>query len=337
MLDHATLDKVDYRDRQPELFRADVLAGLTSRQKTLPSRWLYDDKGSVLFEEITRLPEYYPTRAETAILSRNAGEIAALIGPDAVVIEYGAGAGIKTEILIEALQTPRLYVPVDIAADFLDETVVRFRRRFAGVPAWPVVADFTGSFDIPRSVPAAPRAGFFPGSTIGNLDAGQTRAFLRRMRAHVGDLGAALIGVDLKKDIGLLLAAYDDAQGVTAAFNLNLLTRINRELDGDFDLRRFAHEARWNDQESAVEMHLVSLENQTVTVAGQRIDFTIGETIHTESSRKYDLAGFTAVVEREGWRVGAIWSDPGEQFGVFGLIAADLPGAPPPSRSLLPS
>ena len=243
------LDLVESKLSQHEAFRADVLAGLSQRQKTLPSRWLYDQRGSELFEEITRLDEYYLTRTETAILRRHAEEMAALCGDGIVLLEYGAGAAIKSEILIDALHAPRLYAPIDIAADFLAETVERFRDRFPELPTRPIIADFTVDFDIPADIPARPRAAFFPGSTLGNLLPSDAGALLRRMREHVGRSGKAIIGVDLRKDIQTLIAAYDDKQGVTAEFNLNLLVRINRELEGDFALDAFAHEARWNERE----------------------------------------------------------------------------------------
>jgi len=315
------LEIVSRQTLQLEAFRADVASGLSQRQKTLPSRWLYDDHGCKIFEEITQLDEYYPTRTETAILRDRAREIADFCGEKAVLLEYGAGAGIKTEILIDALDRPRLYVPIDIAGDFLDGTVVRMRQRFPDLETLPVVADFTSDFDIPRGVPRGRRSAFFPGSTIGNLDPHETEQFLRRVRRHVGWRGAAIVGVDLKKDVGTLLAAYDDREGVTAAFNLNLLTRINRELDGDFSLEGFAHQARWNEVESAIEMHLVSLREQVVTVNGRPFAFEIGETIHTESSRKYEVGSFLELAECWGWCVNAIWSDPDRRFAVFGLDA----------------
>ncbi len=252
------LDLVKSKLSQHEAFRADVLAGLAQRQKTLPSRWLYDQRGSELFEEITGLDEYYLTRTETAILRRHAGEMADLCGEGAVLLEYGAGAAIKSEILIDALRAPRMYAPIDIAADFLSQTVERIQDRFLDLRVRPIIADFTVDFDIPADVPARPRVAFFPGSTLGNLLPTDAVALLRRMREHVGERGKAIIGVDLRKDIQTLIAAYDDARGVTAAFNLNLLVRINRELNGDFALDAFAHEARWNERESAIEMHIVS-------------------------------------------------------------------------------
>ncbi|MDR4305740.1 L-histidine N(alpha)-methyltransferase [Chelatococcus sambhunathii] len=314
------LERVDFRETQREALRADVLAGLTGARKTLPSRWLYDDRGSELFEEITQLPEYYPTRTETSILRTHAGDMARFCGARAVLIEYGAGAGVKTEILLGALESPALYVPVDIAGDFLVTAAERIEQRFPYIEIRPVVADFTDDFDLPADLPKLPpRVAFFPGSTIGNLAPRDAVDLLARMRGHVGADGKAIVGVDLRKDIATLVAAYDDAAGVTAAFNLNLLARINRELDADFDLGRFAHEARWSEAKSAIEMHLVSLADQTVFVGGRRISFAEGETIHTEDSRKYDLTGFARLAEKAGWRVAETWIDPGRLFAVLGL------------------
>jgi dimethylhistidine N-methyltransferase len=311
----------DYRISQPQLFRQDVIAGLSMHRKTLSCRWLYDERGSELFEQITQLEEYYPTRVETGILRSNSAEMAAFIGKGATLIEYGAGAGIKTEILIAALEAPRLYVPVDISGDFLDQAVISLRHRFPKIRIWPIVADFTEDFEIPAGIPLKGRSAFFPGSTIGNLDFAETISFLRRVHRHVGRRGTAVIGADLTKDIKILLAAYDDRQGVTAAFNLNLLARINRELGGDFRLERFAHEARWNSVSSAVEMHLVSLEAQTVVVDGQSFDFAAGESIQTETSRKYNVQTVSAIVESAGWYIEEMWTDPRQTFGVFGLAS----------------
>ncbi len=317
------LDLVESKLSQHEAFRADVLAGLSRPQKTLPSRWLYDQRGSELFEEITRLDEYYLTRTETAILQTHAGEMAALCGEGTVLLEYGAGAAIKSEILIDALEAPRLYAPIDIAADFLSRTIERFRDRFPDLPVRPIVTDFTLDFEIPADIPARPRAAFFPGSTLGNLGPSDAAALLRRMRAHVGARGKAIIGIDLRKDVGALIAAYDDKRGVTADFNLNLLTRVNRELGGDFALDAFAHEARWNERDSAIEMHLVSLKPQIVSAAGSSFAFAEGETIHTETCRKFDAAGFAFAAQRCGWRVEKLWSDAAELFAVFGLSAEE--------------
>lgn len=311
----------DYRLTQPELFRQDVLAGLSMPRKTLPCRWLYDERGSELFEQITHLTEYYPTRVETGILRSNANDIAGFIGKGASLIEYGAGAGIKTEILIAALEAPRLYVPVDISGDFLDQAVISLRHRFPTLRIWPIVADFTEDFEIPAGIPMRARSAFFPGSTVGNLDHAETTSFLRRLHRHVGARGTAVIGADLTRDRRILLAAYNDKQGVTAAFNLNLLARINRELGADFKLERFAHEARWNPSASAVEMHLVSREAQTVVIDGQSFDFDAGESIHTETSRKYTIPVLSAIVEGAGWYIDDMWTDPRQSFGVFGLAS----------------
>src|SRR5580698_698243 len=302
-----------------ERFHEDVIEGLGRPSKSLPSRWLYDDRGSELFEEITQLPEYYPTRTETQILREQAHEIAAFCGAHRTVLEYGAGAGIKTEILIRALDNPRLYVPVDIAADFLDQTTERFRRLFPELAIRPVAADFSADFALPEWIPLPNRVAFFPGSTIGNLNPREAGAFLRRMRDQVGPGGKALIGADLCKPVEVLLPAYDDAAGVTGAFNLNLLTRINRELHGNFLPQNFAHVAKWNESEVAVEMHLVSQCTQTVTVGLQEFEFAAGESIHTESSRKYDVAGFTRLANRNGWQVERVWTDEAKQFAIFGL------------------
>jgi dimethylhistidine N-methyltransferase len=317
---------------QFDAFRADVLAGLSQSQKTLPSRWLYDVRGSELFERITRLTEYYPTRTETAILSEHAQEIADFCGEKAIILEYGAGAGIKTEILIDALREPRLYVPIDIAGDFLDQTVARFRRRFPDLQTRPIVADFTAAFALPAWIPGGRRVAFFPGSTVGNLNAAEVAAFLQRLRRQAGADGCAIIGVDMKKDLGTLIAAYDDGEGVTAQFNLNLLARVNRELDGDFVLDRFQHSARWNKVESAVEMHLVSLIAQTAHVSARQFNFTAGETIHTESSRKYDVPGFLALAHNNGWRADRLWTDESGLFSVFGLEWAGRLAAAKSSR-----
>ncbi len=306
-------------DRHRNAFLTDIITGLSHCRKNLPCRWLYDNVGSELFEEITLLPEYYPTRTESAILLDNASAMADFAGSGATLLEYGAGAGIKTETLIAALCAPQRYIPIDIAGEFLGQTVSRIRQRFPELHVEPVISDFMVDFELPAALPEGRRVAFFPGSTIGNLDVAEAGMFLRRMRRHVGLDGAAIIGFDLKKDTQTMLAAYDDAQGVTAQFNLNLLARINRELGGDFVLSGFRHSARWNDAESAVEMHLVSQVAQTVTIDRLSYEFEAGETIHTESSRKYSLEDFAALATINGWRVEQIWSDQRRLFGVAGL------------------
>jgi len=306
-------------ERAADPFYRDVMEGLSRPRKTLPSRWLYDDRGCELFEEITQLPEYYPARTETQILRDRARDIATFCGANRTVVEYGAGAGVKTEILMRALQTPRLYVPVDIAGEFLERTAGRFRSLFPELATRPVTADFSANFALPEWIPQPNRVGFFPGSTIGNLGAREIAAFLERMRYQLGRGGRALVGVDLRKPLDLLLPAYDDAAGVTARFNLNLLTRINRELGGDFAVERFQHRAKWNETESAIEMHLLSIVDQTVTVSGRTFEFSIGETIHTESCRKFAVDDFTMIAGQHGWRVDRVWTDDKQLFGVFGL------------------
>jgi len=315
------MDAAVYRDEQLDAFRQDVLQGLARSQKSLPSRWLYDPQGCELFEQITRLPEYYPTRTETAILQDHAGEIAAFCGPYANLLEYGAGAGIKTEIVVGSLERPRSYIPIDIAGEFLDLTAARFRQQFGSLRVDPVVADFTADFALPaRILDDGRRVAFFPGSTLGNLNAKDAGLFLQRMRRQVGPQGAAIIGIDLKKDLDILLPAYDDRAGVTADFNRNILVRINRELGGQFNASQFRHIACWNEAESAVEMHLESPIDQVIAVAGKGFAFRRGETIHTESSRKYEIQGFSQFARRHGWHTLRLWTDPQRHFAVFGLI-----------------
>ncbi|MER0237101.1 L-histidine N(alpha)-methyltransferase [Fulvimarina sp. MAC8] len=321
------MDVVDIDFEQREAFLADVLEGLSRKQKTLPSRWLYDDEGSELFEAITAVDEYYPTRTETKILNENAAEIGAAFGEGAVLIEYGAGAGVKTEIVLSALKRPECYVPVDIAGDFLEISAERLRGRFPNLTIRPVTADFTADFDLPSDLPADNRGAFFPGSTLGNLGREEAYALLRRVRGHVGQGGRFVIGIDLKKDIETLLAAYDDKAGVTAAFNLNILTRINRELGGSFDHASFEHEARWNPEASAVEMHLVCVNPTRAAVGDQTFVFEGGETIHTESSRKYDLDDFAELSNSAGWSLDQTWTDPQSLFAVVALTAQDGAGA----------
>ncbi|WP_242187056.1 L-histidine N(alpha)-methyltransferase [Sphingomonas sp. CARO-RG-8B-R24-01] len=312
-------DEVGVGAAQRESLRQDVVSGLSQRPKALPSRWLYDDVGSDLFEAITVLEEYYPTRTEMMILSDNRARIADFIGSGAAIIEYGAGSARKTEPLLASLDRPSAYVPVDIAGGFLESTVAALRLPY---PVLPVVADFTQDFRLPDLPHKARRVAFFPGSTIGNLDRIEARLLLQRMHRQVGIGGGAVIGVDLIKDVDILIPAYDDAAGVTEAFNLNYLWRINRELGADFQPERFRHRAQWNVREQAVEMHLVSTDAQTVSIDGRGFRFAAGETIHTESSRKYDAAGIQRLADDSGWKVGEIWTDDASLFAVVGLIAA---------------
>ena len=297
-------------------FENDVLTGLALLEKRLPCRWLYDDRGSKLFEAITNLPEYYPTRVETALLKNHVGNLRALAGTGGDLVEYGAGAGIKTEILLGALE-PDTYIPIDVADDFLVLTAQRLRSAYPELSIAPIVADFTQDFNLPRRRSGHARTGFFPGSTIGNLDPQAVNVFLHRMRCQLGPYGKAVIGVDLVKDSSILIPAYDDAAGITAAFNLNLLIRINRELGGDFDLTQFRHRAVWNADELAIEMRIESLIDQVVRIAGLRHRFRAGETIHTESSRKYTIEGFTCLAQQAGWCVHDVLVDEAKLFSVF--------------------
>ncbi|MEL7486091.1 MAG: L-histidine N(alpha)-methyltransferase [Pseudomonadota bacterium] len=296
-------------------FAADVLAGLLSPEKTISSRWLYDRRGSELFEDITTLEEYYPTRTELAILERHAASIAERIGRNAVLVEYGAGAATKTRTLLSALQDLEAYAPIDISADFLEQTAAVLRREYPGLTVTPIAADFIDGLEsdlLPKT--AGRRAGFFPGSTIGNMDDEQILSFLRSARDGLGRDACFVLGADLKKSADVLIPAYDDARGVTAAFNLNLLTRINRELGANFDLGSFRHEARWNEDRSRIEMHLVSTKAQKVTLLGEELSFEEGETIHTENSRKFRTEDLERLASQSGWRMTETWFDDDRYF-----------------------
>ena len=304
-------------------FLEDVLAGLALPQKSIPPKYFYDEQGCRLFEAICELPEYYLTRTETAILRERAAEIAQFIGPDAQLIEFGSGAQAKTRILIEALQTP-LYVPVDIADDTLRASSAELARLFPWLNVVGVCADYTRPLALPEfaGAPIRRKAVFFPGSTIGNFTPAEALVFLGHARAAAGAGGVLLVGVDLKKNKAVLDAAYDDARGVTAQFNLNLLHRINRELKADFQVKRFRHKAFYDPALGRIEMHLESLYSQFVHVAGRRIDFAYGETIHTEISCKYSIAEFQEMGKRAGFKPEKVWTDPQQLFSVHGMVAA---------------
>lgn len=302
-------------------FRDSVLAGLAARPKTLEAKFFYDERGSQLFDAITELDAYYPTRAEAALLQTHAAEIAAFVGPDASLVEFGSGSSVKTRLLLESLPDLRCYVPIDISGEHLQATAEKLAADFA-LPIIPVHADYTAAFTLPAAVPAERRVGFFPGSTIGNFNPETAVRFLKQARELLGPGSRFLVGADLQKDEGRLIAAYDDAEGVTAAFNLNLLRRINRELAGDFDLAAFRHEARYNRAEGRVEMHLVSRREQQARVDGERFDFAAGESIHTENSYKYTLESFAELARHGGWRSDAQWLDPEGLFSLHGLVAA---------------
>lgn len=308
--------------REPRLFLADVLEGLSQPRKSLPPKYFYDAAGSRLFERICRLPEYYPTRLEVSITRRNLREIGRFAGKGCALLEYGTGEGVKTRLLIAALR-PSVYTPVDISEDALERAVPRLARAFPWLHIVPVRGDFSRPLDIPPLPEGARRVVYFPGSTIGNLTPDEAHAFLKMTRAQVGADGAMIVGVDLKKDANVLHAAYNDAQGVTAAFNLNLLARINRELGGDFDLGRFAHYAFYEPSAGRIEMHLVAKARQTVSIGAHRFSFERGESIHTENSYKYSIAEFQALAARAGFRAAKLWTDRRGRFAVHGLLAAE--------------
>jgi dimethylhistidine N-methyltransferase len=290
-------------------FAADVIAGLTAKPKRLPSKYFYDLAGSALFERITQLPEYYPTRCELALLRENAPAIASLFPPTCALLEFGAGSSKKARILLGAAATVEAYVPVDISGDFLQQDAAQLRRDFPRLAVHPVVADFTQGFEIPPTIARLPRVGFFPGSTIGNFEPHDAAKFMRHAGQTLGQGAVLVIGVDLIKDPTILSPAYNDAEGVTAKFNLNLLTRINRELGANFDLAAFEHHACYNRTHNRIEMHLASLKRQRVRVNGKAINFRLGETIHTENSYKYTIEGFRALADGAGWSPLSVWCD----------------------------
>jgi L-histidine Nalpha-methyltransferase len=302
--------------------RDEVLSGLCSTPKTLPPKLFYDELGAVLFERITLQPEYYLTGAELEILETRSGEIAELAGAGCALVEYGSGAGVKVRLLLDALERPAAYVPIDISAEQLARVAGEIAAEYPGVSVRPAWADYTGPLQLPDLPVRARRIAFFPGSTIGNFHPAEAAAFLRRVRRTVADDGALVLGVDRRKDATILNAAYNDANGLTAAFNINILRRINRDLDADFDLSRFEHRASFNEAASRVEMHLVSLERQTVTVAGVPVRFERGETIWTESSYKYDETRLRHLAEAAGFAIVRLWTDARRMFWVGFLVAA---------------
>lgn len=308
-----------FHDLEPgeDAARAEILRGLARPQKELSSKYLYDERGSRLFDQICELPEYYLTRVEFDIMRRDADAMAEALGPRCLLIEYGSGSGVKTRLLLDALRAPAAYVPIDIAGEHLRAAAEELFARYPDLDVLPVCADFTQAFEVPEPRrPARRRAVYFPGSTIGNFGPAGAARLLRGIAALCGPGGGLLIGVDLKKDPAALLRAYSDESGVTRAFNLNLLARINRELDADFDLDQFQHHAFYNAQEGRMESHLVSLRDQTVAVAGRAIRFRQGETIHTENSYKYDLDQFRALAASSGLVRRQVWTDPERLFSV---------------------
>lgn len=298
-------------------FLMDLLHGLSQPKKMLPCRWLYDERGSELFEKITDLPEYYPTRTEISIFQNSMPDMATAVGENAQVVEFGAGAGTKTRLLLDALTAPQSYVAIDISADFLRSSMAALAADYPHIDVVPIVADFMDFDALAQThVPEGNRLAFFPGSTIGNLLDHEIIAFLTAVRTMVGDAGQFLIGFDLVKSADILVPAYDDSAGITAAFNLNLLSRATRELGANFDLNQFAHKAIWNAQEGRIEMHLESCADQTVEIGGQAFHFRKGETIHTENSRKFTVDGFKALARTAGWSLDTIWTDENDYFAV---------------------
>jgi dimethylhistidine N-methyltransferase len=307
-------------DQQTLAFRDDVIAGLSAPIPAIPARWLYDRRGSELFDDITRLPSYYPTRTETGIFHEIMPDVAARVPKGAVVVEFGAGSQTKTPILLEAI-APAAYVPVDISGDYLEQSASELQQRFPSVEVIPVVADFARPFSLPGGIERLPRLGFFPGSTIGNFVPWSGTDLLRQFRALLGPGSQLLIGMDRVKPVERLLAAYDDPEGVTAQFNLNLLTRINRELDADIPVDAFRHEARWNDILSRIEMHLVATRDVEFSISGRNFRFGKGKSIHTENSHKYGQRGGRVLLLAGGWTPIAEWADDAGDFAEILAVA----------------
>ncbi|PXA98964.1 L-histidine N(alpha)-methyltransferase [Nostoc sp. 3335mG] len=306
-------------------FRADVLTGLSARPRAIPARWFYDRRGSELFEEITQLPEYYPARTETALLRDVCPQLG--IAPGAAVVEFGSGSSAKTPILLGAIE-PAAYVPIDISGDFLRQSARELGQAFPGLPVHPVEADFLRPVPLPPQVADLPKLGFFPGSTIGNMNAWHAVDLLRAMREWLGEGAQLLIGMDRVKSPDILVPAYDDAQGVTAAFNLNLLERINRELDGSIPVDAFRHRAIWNADAARIEMHLEAQRDVTFTVDGRPFELAAGETIHTENSHKYGPNGGRMLLRAGGWTPVREWTDPNDWFALILCEAQPIRRAP---------
>ena len=318
----AALAKAHRFDEQTTAFAGDVIDGLSQHPKRLPPKYFYDATGSELFEQITVLPEYYPTRTELSILRDRAGAISAEIPDGAALVEFGAGATTKVRLLLNECKFSA-YVPVDISGDFLKAQADALRRDFPALDVHPVAADFTTPFALPDQVKAMPKVGFFPGSTLGNFEPHEACSFMRSAREILHEGAQMVIGVDLEKDERVLYHAYNDSAGVTARFNLNVLVRINRELGGNFDLSAFRHRAIYNRERHRIEMHLISRRAQTVRVLGRSFSFRAGETIHTESSYKYSLERFTALARGSGWSPRQSWTDGAGMFSVHALVTSD--------------
>lgn len=323
--------KPEIEDGQASLadpaFRADVLNGFAAAQRAIPARWFYDRRGSELFEQITDLPEYYPTRVEAGILQGNGSAIADRIGAGRAVVEFGSGSSAKTPLLLRAI-APAAYVPIDISGDFLRESSAALSSAFPGMPVHPIEADFMHPIALPAAVANLPKLGFFPGSTIGNMIPASAVDLLRAMRKWLDTGAMLLIGMDRLKDEGVLVRAYDDAQGVTAAFNLNLLERINRELAGTIPVEAFRHRAIWNDMRSRIEMHLEAQRDIAFTIEGRPFAMAAGETVHTENSHKYGPRDARILLRAGGWTPIAEWTDTDDRFALI-LAEAQAPRTAP--------
>lgn len=310
-------DTKDEKKQSVDRFLADVMQGLAKPQKSLPSKYFYDEKGSQLFDQICDLDAYYPTRTEIRIMQQYIEEIVDILGPDVLLIEYGSGSSLKTRILLEEMDQLAGYVPIDISKEHLFQSAAQIEKDFPGLAVFPVHADYTQEIAVPVEKEVFGRkVVYFPGSTIGNFNLKEAEAFLKRISSVAGKGGGLLIGVDLRKDIEILEAAYNDDQHITAEFNLNLLERINRELGANFDLTQFAHKAIFNEEEGRIEMHLFSKIDQQVEIGGQRFSFKAGESIHTENSYKYTVTQFAALARRADLRVERLWTDADRLFSI---------------------
>ncbi len=305
-----------------EDFRAAVVDGLSQPQKRIPSKYFYDKRGSQLFEQITRLPEYYLTRTEVALLRSHAAEFAELIGPHASLVEFGSGSSTKVRVLLDALEAPSAYIPIDISRDHLIDSAKGLAEAYPELLVVPVAADYTQPLELPEIPNEVARIGFFPGSTIGNFSHAEAVDFLHTLATELGTDNGLLIGVDLKKDPAILHAAYNDAAGITAKFNLNILHHINRELGADFNLDGFTHDARWQPEKGSIEMHLVSTHKQTVRIDSHVFEFAQGESIHSEDSHKYTIEEFHALAAEAGWRAFRHWTDADNLFSIHYLRVA---------------
>jgi dimethylhistidine N-methyltransferase len=316
--------KLAFHDFSPDLgdFRQALIEGLSGRDKAIPCRFLYDARGSALFEKICRLPEYYPTRTELGILRAIAPEVADRLGPGVQMIELGGVSSLKARILLDALGQPSAYIPIDISREHLRTSAEVLHAEKPGLSVLAVCADYTQPFELPSAPGGGPRMGFFPGSTIGNLQPDEAIAFLASWAERLGPGSVMIVGVDLRKDPAVLEPAYDDAQGVTAAFSKNLLVRANRELGADFDPDAFAHRARYDIPKGRIEIHLESLIDQTVHLGAASFHFARGEKVHVEDSCKYSVEGFKALARAAGFRPTAVWTDPNHLFSVHYLETA---------------